>query len=194
MDDLQKAYLDVYQELDEAMAPGTNKDKMIALANHPRTTTQDRGNIHNIAVRNDTGPSYTKKSTGGKGSRFPGYGDQGAGNKASRRAGNEPMRGNRDPRQQAEEFDLFDYLLEYLVAEGYANTNENAIAIMANMSEDWKQNIIDEAYKDFPTAKVMKKAGDLMGSSAGKDDEKSKNKEKRGVKMMDTMMQHSPDR
>ena len=92
-----------------------------------------------------------------------------------------------------EEFDLFDYLLEYLVAEGYADTNNAAIAIMANMSEEWKQSIVDEAYKDFPTTKVTKKAGDLMGSSAGKDDEKSKKKEKRGIKMMDTMMQHSPD-
>ena len=91
-----------------------------------------------------------------------------------------------------EEVDLFDYLLEYLVAEGYADTNASAIAIMANMSEEWKQSIVEE-YKDFPTTKVMKKAGDLMGSSAGKTDEKSKKKEKRGIKMMDTMMQHSPD-
>ena len=97
-------------------------------------------------------------------------------------------------KEMKEEADLFDYLLEYLVAEGYADTNDAAIKIMANMSEEWKESIIDEAYKDFPTAKVMKKAGDLMGSSAGKTDPKSKKKEKRGIKMMDTMMQHSPDR
>ena len=46
---------------------------------------------------------------------------------------------------QAESFDLFDYLLEYLVAEGYADTNENAIAIMANMSEEWKQSIVEKS-------------------------------------------------
>jgi len=39
--------------------------------------------------------------------------------------------------------DLFDYLLEYLVAEGYADTNKEALAIMANMSEEWKQSIIE---------------------------------------------------
>jgi len=39
--------------------------------------------------------------------------------------------------------DLFDYLLEYLVAEGYADTNKAALAIMANMSEDWKQSIVE---------------------------------------------------
>jgi len=41
-----------------------------------------------------------------------------------------------------EEFDTFNYLLEYLVAEGYADTNKAAIAIMANMSEEWKESII----------------------------------------------------
>jgi len=40
--------------------------------------------------------------------------------------------------------DLFDYILEYLVAEGYADTNESALVIMANMSEEWRNEIIDE--------------------------------------------------
>jgi hypothetical protein len=34
-----------------------------------------------------------------------------------------------------EEFDSFDYILEYLVAEGYADTNQDALIIMANMSK-----------------------------------------------------------
>ena len=46
-----------------------------------------------------------------------------------------------------EEVDLFDYLLEYLVAEGYADTNVAAIAIMSNMSEEWREEILDEANK-----------------------------------------------
>ena len=43
-----------------------------------------------------------------------------------------------------EETDLFDYILEHLVAEGYADTNDAALAIMANMSEEWRQSILDE--------------------------------------------------
>jgi hypothetical protein len=43
-----------------------------------------------------------------------------------------------------EEVDLFDIILEYLVAEGYADTNEAALAIMVNMSEDWKESIVEE--------------------------------------------------
>ena len=52
----------------------------------------DRAVAFNLATRNDMGSSYQKKSTGGKGSRFPGYGDRGAGNKAERRMGKAPMR------------------------------------------------------------------------------------------------------
>jgi hypothetical protein len=43
-----------------------------------------------------------------------------------------------------ESADLFDTILEYLVAEGYADTNKAAIAIMANMSEEWKKSILEE--------------------------------------------------
>jgi len=49
------------------------------------------------------------------------------------------------------EYDLFDYLLEYLVAEGYADTNKAALAIMTNMSEEWKQSIVEgEEKKEEP--------------------------------------------
>ena len=44
-----------------------------------------------------------------------------------------------------ESVDVFDYVLEHLVAEGYADTNENALVIMTNMSEEWREEIIDEA-------------------------------------------------
>ena len=52
------------------------------------------------------------------------------------------------PRQQRlnmeMEYDTFDTVLEHLVAEGYADTNEAALVIMANMSEEWRQSILDE--------------------------------------------------
>jgi len=53
-------------------------------------------------------------------------------------------------RKIKEEVDLFDYLLEYLVAEGYADTNKAALAIMANMSEEWKQSIVESMDPDSP--------------------------------------------
>ena len=82
--------------VDEAMRPGPNQRKMAAKRHDPYASSKTRAQAHNIAVRNDGPgtPGYEKKSTGGKGKRFAGYGDQGAGNKARRRMGQEPLRGN----------------------------------------------------------------------------------------------------
>ena len=52
-------------------------------------------------------------------------------------------------RRLGEDVDLYDVILEHLISEGYADTNENAIAIMSNMSEEWREEILDEAYVDF---------------------------------------------
>ena len=65
-----------------------------------------------------------------------------------------------------EEVDLFDYLLEYLVAEGYADTNEAALAIMANMSEEWRQSIVEQdltARQQY----LMKKVSDMNAEKSG---------------------------
>lgn len=39
--------------------------------------------------------------------------------------------------------DVFDIILNNLIEEGYADTNQNALAIMANMSKEWIQSIVD---------------------------------------------------
>ncbi len=41
-----------------------------------------------------------------------------------------------------EEVEIFDTVLEYLISEGYADTEDSALVIMANMSEEWKNSII----------------------------------------------------
>lgn len=45
-----------------------------------------------------------------------------------------------------ESYDLFDVIKDHLISEGYAETDEAALAIMANMSEEWKQCIINETF------------------------------------------------
>ena len=69
------------KEVKEAMSPGPRKDKMAAKQHNPYTSTRDRANAFNISTRGDGPgtPGYEKKSTGGKGARYAGYGDQGAG-------------------------------------------------------------------------------------------------------------------
>jgi nucleotidyltransferase/DNA polymerase involved in DNA repair len=44
--------------------------------------------------------------------------------------------------KQEEGFDMFDLILSHLLDEGYADTQEAAIAIMSNMSEEWRDSII----------------------------------------------------
>jgi len=43
----------------------------------------------------------------------------------------------------AAHYDLFDVVLGHLLDEGYADTKDAALAIMANMSEQWKQSIVE---------------------------------------------------
>lgn len=57
--------------------------------------------------------------------------------------------------------DMFEHIINYLIDEGYADTNQAAVAIMANMSEDWKQSILGEEKKELPQTKMYRKAGEL---------------------------------
>ena len=80
-----------------------------------------------------------------------------------------------------EEIDLFDAILEHLVSEGYADTNESALVIMANMSEEWRQSILDEEKKELPQTKMYRKAGELARSGIATGDE---GKKKRSAKIV----------
>jgi hypothetical protein len=70
-----------------------------------------------------------------------------------------------------EETDLFDYILEHLVAEGYADTNKAALAIMANMSEEWREDIIEDirgAITYNPNTRIGKIKRRIKGSTPEK--------------------------
>jgi len=83
----------------------------------------------------------------------------------------------RDSYSFLESVDLFDYLLEYLVAEGYADTNKAALAIMANMSEEWKQSIVEgvrpgDVETPLDKAAFKKRRRSLAGREASADAKK----------------------
>lgn len=42
-----------------------------------------------------------------------------------------------------EELDTYDLVLEYLLDEGFADTEDSALQIMSNMSEEWRESIVD---------------------------------------------------
>ena len=43
----------------------------------------------------------------------------------------------------AESYDLYDIILSHLLDEGYADTQEQAEAIMVNMGEEWREDIME---------------------------------------------------
>ena len=51
--------------------------------------------------------------------------------------------GSRKPGSIVSGLDMFDLVKGHLLDEGYADTEEAAIKIMANMSEEWRQSIIN---------------------------------------------------
>ena len=48
-------------------------------------------------------------------------------------------------------FDLYDIILSHLLDEGYAETPEAAEAIMVNMSEDWREDIVEFSQTELNT-------------------------------------------
>ena len=74
---------------------------------------------------------------------------------------------NRERETQREEYDLYDIILSHLLDEGYAETPEAAEAIMVNMSEEWRDSIVeemlDEGKKEFPFDKVHQKVAKHEG-------------------------------
>ena len=50
--------------------------------------------------------------------------------------------GTRESKVVSDRYDHYDIILSHLLDEGYAETQEQAEVIMANMSEDWRESII----------------------------------------------------
>ena len=82
-----------------------------------------------------------------------------AANKA-RGEGKKKAFGNRltrsDKQGIKDSYDLYDIILSHLLDEGYAETQEQAEVIMVNMSEDWRESIVE--------AEVLAQKGGVPGS------------------------------
>ena len=176
---LQEAYSQVY-ELDEGAA-GDVAARAQKLANQKKGQTPERKKMYqglaDKAAARERGPfqggdTRTGMTTSdrdtsresdayhssvfGERSKINQHGDSTSG------PGGKP-KGKKLERQikrgvSAESFDLYDIILSHLIDEGYADTFEAAEAIMVNMSEDWRESImeevLDEGQKKYPTEKV----------------------------------------
>ena len=79
-------------------------------------------------------------------------------------------RGARDvARRLGEDVDLYDIVLEHLLDEGFADTEEAATVIMANMSEEWREEILE--VKLDPRGRPASGPMNVYPNSKGKPDQ-----------------------
>jgi hypothetical protein len=58
----------------------------------------------------------------------------------------------RRKKTQKEQYDIYDIILSHLLDEGYAETPEAAEAIMVNMSEEWRDDIMEKEDSEYEKA------------------------------------------
>ncbi len=165
---LSEAYLNVYQEVDEATAmskrgldepairnkiasktgasgAGKFADKATALAGRETYGDKKKKEGREKLARTQRG-DFRNTTSSSPGLRGYGYQSSDPAVRAKQDArGNQRARAALTPNERKQlnmSYDLYDIILEYLITEGYADTNENALVIMANMSEDWRDSIV----------------------------------------------------
>jgi hypothetical protein len=162
---LMEAYASVYEQA-EVLSEETLEEKKIATGTGKKVmpSAEERSKL---AKRARAGEDIGKKGKG-----FEAVAAKAAKQYGSKEAGERVAAAAMFKAQAKEEVetDLFNYLLEYLVAEGYADTNKAALAIMANMSEEWKQDIVEadsmaafQARREARLARQRKREGRPSG-------------------------------
>lgn len=175
-EDLYEAYLEDLQEA-TAMAKrgydevpirrqiasntggGAAADRATALADKPTygwrgANTQARQNL----ARKQRGDF---RSTTSSNPGLHGYGHQSndpavKAKQAARGAQRGVLTPNERRQLNREEFDLYDLVSEYLVSEGFCDSYGDADVIMVNMSEEWRDGIVEEILEGFkPTGYSM---------------------------------------
>ena len=71
-----------------------------------------------------------------------------------------------------EETDLYDIILSHLLDEGYAETQEQAEVIMVNMSEDWREDIVEKtamAKRGYDETEIRTKIANSTGGGEAAD-------------------------
>ena len=136
---LSEAYMNVYDELDEAAKRSPKKVR----GSKDTKSYQDGRSQAGMMVSGDSqvsGAGYMRRGGGIQTQTDPNE--------------RQPQQGRMDPytrdemeyrkaRLKKEETDLYDIILSHLLDEGYAETPEAAEVIMVNMSEGWREDIVE---------------------------------------------------
>lgn len=168
---------DKEEGIDEAMRPGPRQKAMrektfqTIKKGGGKYKSTDRAIAHNVGVRGDVSPGDPDiKSRGGGGvkkDKGMGYGDRGAGNKARRRAGDEPMRGDTRKMKESKELNkedteynngsisemaqeelIYNIVASYLLENSFAEDINDANSMMEAMSSAWVGTILEE-YNEY---------------------------------------------
>ena len=164
---LQEAYMEVYDELDEAAKRFPKKVR----GSKDTKSYQDGRSQAGMMVSGDSqvsGAGYMRRGGGIQTQTDPNE--------------RQPQQGRMDPytrdemeyrkaRLKKEETDLYDIILSHLLDEGYAETPEAAEAIMVNMSEDWREDIVEKSDYTYlePNWKKRKKNNEKAIEDMKKD-------------------------
>ena len=136
---LSEAYMNVYDELDEAAKRSPKKVR----GSKDTKSYQDGRSQAGMMVSGDSqvsGAGYMRRGGGIQTQTDPNE--------------RQPQQGRMDrytrdemeyrkARLKKEETDLYDIILSHLLDEGYAETPEAAEVIMVNMSEGWREDIVE---------------------------------------------------
>ena len=131
---LQEAYNQVY-ELDES-AIGDRARNAVADQRLDAAQTDTQQSVNKLAKREKVtraSAHIAAKKVEGDVMKSSAYGPQ------------RPKPGTTGAYRITDSFDVYDVILSHLLDGGYADTQEQAQVIMVNMSEDWRESIVEDA-------------------------------------------------
>jgi hypothetical protein len=161
---LQEAYNQVYDESYKDLGDKA-RNRGQRLLNKSKTTAT-RGNIYSGVKPSNTPEGENLKQRASQQFAVSAFHNpekaqaKAAANKAKgenkkKAFGNRLMRSDKQGIRDSYEFDLYDIILSHLLDEGYADTEKAAEAIMVNMSEEWRESIVEQSAISSRTAKVV---------------------------------------
>jgi len=145
---LQEAYSQVYDEAykspphDEMIAKSNKFDKQYKTGPTNTDALRRRVKIH-LATKFHDPKQSQQKSAANK--NRPENEKRSKTVERQKSFGNRLMRSDGQGIRDSYEYDLYDIILSHLLDEGYAETLEQAEVIMVNMSEDWREDIVEAA-------------------------------------------------
>ena len=145
---LQETYLEVYQN--QNIAENKSGLRGSELSNSGSSKGTPKPGSASVSTSGPSSPGYDTRRLGGSDLRRLSTPSPTLQSKGTYKPGSasvsvsKPVRSREFARE-----DMFDLVKGHLLDEGYADTEEAAIAIMANMSEEWRESILESGY--FPT-------------------------------------------